>query len=78
MTCRFRLCGIAGAGEIIVTAVNDETGEAVFEPESAQHWQPLMKWPRLPTPAEAEAWQRNADARKESALWLQAVNSGHV
>jgi hypothetical protein len=65
-----------GAGEIIFTAMNDETGAEDWDEEkSARHWQRLMKWPRLPTITEALAFQANANARMQAALWY-TLNGG--
>jgi hypothetical protein len=62
----------AGAGVVIF---EDEEGE--LEPENAALWRRLMKWPRLPTSAEAMAWKLNAEARQAVRFWdeLQAARS---
>jgi hypothetical protein len=63
----------AGAGIVIF---EDEEGN--LEPENAALWRSLMKWPRLPTAAEASAWQANANARLLAAFWdeLELARSG--
>lgn len=65
-----------GAGEILFTCEDEETGEEIWDPpaapafrDEAKRWQRIMKWPTVPTVAEAVAFQNNAVAALLSAWW---------
>jgi hypothetical protein len=63
----FRMSPFPGTGEMMFIDVDEETGEEMFV--NAERWQVLMKWPRLPTISEADAWQANAEARLLATYW---------
>lgn len=60
----------SGAGVVIF---EDEEGN--LEPENAVLWRKVMRWPRLPTAAQAMAWKLNAEARLQAEFWNEVEAS---
>jgi hypothetical protein len=69
-----------GAGLVLFTIEDEETGEEHWEEGEAKRWQKIMQWPREPRIDEALAFRLNADARLEARFWprLLAARSGQA
>jgi hypothetical protein len=69
-----------GAGVMIFTRDDEETGVETWDEGASARWQAIMRWPREPTIAEAMAWQANANARLLALFWdrLEAVSAGEA
>lgn len=68
----YRSCPVPGAYRVMFTT-EDPDGVEIFEDRGeAERWRRLMGWPertRLPTVAEASAWQAYTDATAQAWAW---------
>jgi hypothetical protein len=67
-----------GSREVLFTAINEEDGSEIWDPpqppdfaDDSKTWQRLMGWPRVPTVAEARAFQLNARMGLLAAWWTR-------